>query len=240
MKIFIAGASGATGRLLVAQLLKRDHEVKVLVRSNTNLSRKLENHKNLTVVYESILNLDTQEMANLVHGYDAVVSCLGHNLSFSGIFGAPRELVTEATRRLCDAIRVNNPVKPVKFILMNTTGNRNRDLNEQISFAERCVIGLIRLLLPPHRDNEKAADYLRTQIGQKDDRIEWVVVRPALLIDELEVSDYNIHPSPTRSAIFGGGKTSRINVGHLMADLIINGGLWKKWQGKMPVIYNNI
>ena len=51
---------------------------------------------------------------------------------------------------------------------MNTTGNRNRDLNEPISLAQKCVIGLLRLLLPPHADNEDAADYLRTKIGQND------------------------------------------------------------------------
>ena len=31
----------------------------------------------------------------------------------------------------------------------------------------------MRLLLPPHVDNEQAADYLRTEIGQRDDAVEW-------------------------------------------------------------------
>lgn len=56
---------------------------------------------------------------------------------------------------------------------MNTIGNQNRNLNEPISFAQKCVIGLIRLLSPPHVDNEKAADFLRTQIGQNNQFIEW-------------------------------------------------------------------
>jgi hypothetical protein len=43
---------------------------------------------------------------------------------------------------------------------MNTTGNRNRDLNEPISLRQKCVIVVLRLLLPSHVDNEKAADYL--------------------------------------------------------------------------------
>ena len=108
---------------------------------------------------------------------------------------------------------------------MNTTGNRNRDLNERISFAQKFVIGLLRLLLPPHVDNEKAADYLRTQIGQNNKVIEWVTVRPDGLINEDQVSDYEIYPSPTRSAIFNAGKVSRINVAHFMADLINNHSL---------------
>jgi hypothetical protein len=103
---------------------------------------------------------------------------------------------------------------------------------------QKCVIGLLRLLLPPHLDNEKAADYLRTKVGQNNQFIEWVAVRPDGLVDENEVSDYEIHPSPTRSAIFNAGKISRINVGHFMASLISDEHLWNKWKGQMPVIYN--
>lgn len=128
--------------------------------------------------------------------------------------------------------------RPVKFILMNTTGNRNRDLNEQISFGQKCVIGLLRLLLPPHADNEDAADYLRTKIGQGNKAVQWVAVRPDGLIDETETTKFEVYPSPIRSAIFDAGKTSRINVARFMADLICEENLWQEWQGKMPVIYN--
>ena len=121
---------------------------------------------------------------------------------------------------------------------MNTTGNRNHDLNEPISIAQKCVIGLLRLLLPPHVDNEKAADYLRTEISQNNEFIEWTAVRPDDLNDEDKVTDYEIHPSPIRSAIFNAGKISRINVGHFMASLITDDDLWNKWKGKMPVIYS--
>ena len=38
---------------------------------------------------------------------------------------------------------------------MNTTGNRNRDLEEEISLAQKGAIFLIRYLLPPHADNEQ-------------------------------------------------------------------------------------
>ena len=135
-------------------------------------------------------------------------------------------------------MKANNPKVPVRFLLMNTTGNRNRDLNELISFGQKCVILLLRLLLPPHVDNENAADYLRTQIGRNNDAIEWSTVRPDSLIDVSKVTEYEVHPSPVRSAIFDAGTTSRINVGHFMAKLITDNELWKEWKGKMPVIYN--
>ena len=97
---------------------------------------------------------------------------------------------------------------------------------------------MLRLLLPPHVDNEKAADYLRTQIGQNNESIDWVAVRPDGLINEDNVSNYEIYPSPTRSAIFNAGKVSRINVAHFMASLITDDNLWSNWKGQMPVIYS--
>ncbi len=238
MNILIVGASGATGRLLTEELLNRGHVVKVIVRSAEKLPAAIRQHDNLSIIRASVLDLSDAELAEHVKGCDAVASCLGHNLTLKGIYGHPRRLVTDATRRLCNAIKANAPDQPTKFVLMNTTGNRNRDLDEPISFAQHAVIGLLRLILPPHVDNEQAAEVLRSQIGQNDELIKWVAVRPDGLIDEDEVTDYELHPSPTRSAIFDAGKVSRINVGHFMAELITNENIWQKWQGQMPVIYS--
>lgn len=238
MTILVVGASGATGRLLVDQLLERGEAVKLVVREESELYQPSEARDRLTVIRASLLDLSDAELQALVQGCKSVASCLGHTLSFKGLFGKPRRLVTEATRRLCQAIRANQPQAAVKFVLMNTTGNRNRDLNEPISFAQHAVIGLLRALLPPHLDNEQAAEWLRTEIGQGDPNIEWAAVRPDGLIDEECVSEYQIHPSPTRSAIFDAAKTSRINVAYFMAELICKRDLWEKWKGQMPVIYN--
>ena len=139
---------------------------------------------------------------------------------------------------LCDAIKKSSPKKPVKYVLMNTSGNRNRDLNEPVSFGQRIVIGLLRILLPPHVDNEQAADYLRTKIGRNDEKIEWVAVRPDGLVDEDQVTAYRVFQSPIRNPIFNSGKTSRINVANFMAELMTNQKLWDKWKGQMPMIYN--
>ncbi|GMQ82721.1 MAG: SDR family oxidoreductase [Rhodothermia bacterium] len=238
MTILVVGATGATGKHVTEHLLNRGHQVKVVVRSIAKFAESMRRRENLTIVHASILDLSDVELEHLVSDCKAVASCLGHTLSFKGLYGSPRRLVTEATRRLCSAIKANNLKHPVKYVLMNTTGNQNRDLNEPISFGQKCVIGLLRLLLPPHVDNEKAADFLRTEISQKDEAIEWSIVRPDNLTDEEDVSAYEIHPSPTRSAIFDAGQTSRINVGHFMAELIEDEQLWTLWKGQMPVIYN--
>ena len=238
MSILLVGASGATGRLLVQQLLDAGESVKIVIRAESNLPKKIVNHKELTILRANLLDLDEAEMARLVEDCTAVACCLGHNLNFNGIFGQPRRLVTDATRRLCKAVRVNNPELPVKFVLMNTTGNSNRDIPERVSIGQSIVIWLLRLLLPPHVDNENAADFLRTEVGAGDTQIEWSAVRPDALTDENGVTNYEVYPSPTRSAIFNAGTTSRINVGHFMAKLILDQDTWSKWKGQMPVIYN--
>ena len=238
MTILVVGASGATGRLLVAQLLESGNAVKAVVRAQSRVLDALSDRAALTLVRASIGDLGDNDIAQLVDGCSAIVSCLGHTLSFRGMYGQPRRLVTDATRTLSQAAKQHNSDTPVKFILMNTTGNSNRDIPERISFGQTCVIGLLRLLLPPHVDNEKAADVLRTEIGQNDSRVEWVVVRPDGLTDEVDVTEYSVHPSPIRSAIFDAGSTSRINVANFMARLITDQSIWDKWKGQMPVIYN--
>lgn len=62
--------------------------------------------------------------------------------------------------------------------------NRNRDLNESNSIPQKLVIGLLRLVLPPHVDNERAADYLSTQIGQNNNCIEWIAELPDDLVNK--------------------------------------------------------
>lgn len=239
MTILVTGASGATGRQLVEQLLKNNHYVKAVVRSPEKLPESWKTNEQLTIIRASITEISEEKMIAYVKHCDAIVSCLGHNMTFKGIYGHPKKLVTEVTQRLCEAVKKNTPNKPVKFLLMNTSGNSNRDLNEPISFGQKLVIGLLRLLLPPHVDNEKAADYLRTSIGQNNKIVEWVAVRPDGLINEEQVTAYEVFPSPIRSAIFDAGKVSRINVAHFMSQLILDDHLWNQWKGQMPVIYSN-
>ncbi|WP_375578541.1 NAD(P)-binding oxidoreductase [Marivirga tractuosa] len=238
MKTLIVGASGATGKLLVEELLSARKEVKIIVRPTANIPDTWLYNEQLHIIRGNISEMNLEEMTEIVTDCDGFASCLGHNLTLKGMFGHPRRLVTEAVQLISKAISKNNPAKAVKFVLMNTVGNQNRDINEHVSTAQKIVIAVIRTLLPPQADNEKASDYLRLQIGQKNPKIEWVTVRPDALNNEKTVTEYNLHPSPIRSAIFNPGETSRINVAHFMTQLILDDNLWKEWKGRMPVIYN--
>ncbi len=238
MNVLVVGATGATGKLLLDGLLQRGVHTRAIVRSAARLPSSIRNHPNLSLTEASLLDLDDTSLEAHVEGCRAVASCLGHNLSFKGMYGKPRRLVTDATDRLCNAIQSTAPDAPVRFVLVNTSGNRNRDLEERRSIPEHMVVGLLRALLPPHPDNEQAAEHLRVRIGRSDPFIEWVAVRPDGLIDENEVTPYELHPSPIRSPIFNAGKTSRINVADFMARLITENDLFGEWKGRMPVLYN--
>ena len=143
------GASGATGKHLVEQLLSSGQEVKAIVRLPEKLPLSWKENKQLTIVKASISNMTVEEMTAHLADCDAVASCLGHNLSFKGLYGKPRRLVTDAVKLACKSVKQNDTKKPVKFVLMNTTGNRNRDLDEKVSFGQEVVVSLLRLLLPP-------------------------------------------------------------------------------------------
>lgn len=239
MTTLVLGATGATGRNLVQQLLQVGQRVKVIVRPASNIPEAWQPNERLTIIKTNISETSTEEMAGYLQDCQAVASCLGHNLTLKGIYGKPRHLVADAIKLIVKAVEINAHEQLVKIVLMNTAGNRNRDLPEPVSIAQKLIVGMIRLLVPPHADNEQAADFLRLRVGQNHPSIEWVVVRPDSLIDEDVTSDYDAFPSATRSAIFDPGKTSRINVADFMTRLIRDDNLWKKWQGQMPVIYNH-
>ena len=249
MTVLVVGASGATGRLLVRRLLERGASVRAVVRAGTDLPAELAPHARLELVRASLLDLDDAALAALVRGCDAIASCLGHTLSFRGVYGAPRRLVTDAVRRLCAAVRTERGGSaaaseqgargaPVKFVLMSSTGCRNADLAERVSLAQAGVLALLRVLVPPHADNEQAAEFLRTQVGPDDDHVAWAAVRPDSLRDADVIGEYTVHPSPTRSAIFNAGKTSRIHVADFMARLVVEPDTWAAWRGRMPVLYD--
>ena len=237
MKVLVLGATGATGRHVAHLLLQQQHQVVALVRDTKTLSVLESKFGNqFTQIKGTALTISDTQLSALIADVDGVVTCLGHNLTLKGVYGAPRMLVRDSIKRI---VNLTSAVRstPLKMVLMNSSGVRNKDQHEPISFMQHLVLGLIRTLLPPHRDNEQAADYLRTL--DVSNSIQWAIVRPDALIDQADASEYSLYPSPIRSAIFDSGKVSRINVASLMSRLLMDEELWEKWKGKMPLVYNS-
>lgn len=61
-KVLVVGASGATGKLLVADLLQRNIEVVAIVRAASSLVDTIENQSNYREILASIADLSEQEL----------------------------------------------------------------------------------------------------------------------------------------------------------------------------------
>lgn len=236
MRVIQFGASGATGQLVTDQLIERGMKVRLVVRDQNRLSAHIRTHEDVEIIEASIDEVSTDRFTPLLADCQVVICTLGHNLTFKGLFGPPHKLVTHQVQKILLAASKEREQR--KLILMSTTAYTNRRSGERDGIREAIVRGLLRLLLPPHRDNMLAADTL-VRRENPPERVEWVAVRPDSLIDEQEVSPYQVVEHFTRSPVFDAGKTSRINVAHFMASLLEDEELWERWKSKTPVIYND-
>ena len=238
LKVLVLGASGATGQKVVAQLLSKNATIFAVVRTPGVFATLTSQYPSLSEVIGDVSTWSVDDFCQQLAECDVVISCLGHNLTLKGIFGQPRRLVTQTIDKVLTAINSLEKSNKTKLILMNTTGNANRGIPEVPELSQRIVVSILRYTLPPHVDNEQAADVLRRNIKPNHAYIEWVTVRPDTLTDDQQLSSYEVFESPIRNAIFNAGETSRVNVAHFMASLASDDDLWERWKGKMPVIYN--
>ena len=125
----------------------------------------------------------------------------------------------------------------LKLIVMNSAGVRNTLADAPLACADKALIATLKLLLPPHADNERTAQLCQRYANNP--HLQTVVVRPDTLIDTDSISPYQPHTSPTRSALFNPGQVSRTNVAHFMWQLLSDSNLWQQWAGKMPVLYSS-
>ena len=237
MNVLVLGGTGRTGGRVLQQLLSRGIHVRAIVRSAEKLRAGVAERPGLSVVEADLLALSDEELLRQVQGCEAVISCLGHVINIKGIFGPPRDLVTRSVERVCRAIRASQPARPVKFILMSSVSvNRPGGLDTRRGRFERAVLWLQRGLVPPGRDNQRAADFLHDVIEAADPYAQWVAVRPDTL-KEGDVTEYALHEGLVDS-LLRPGETNMANVAHFMCELATDPEVWAAWRGKLPVIVN--
>mmetsp|Transcript_38532 Transcript_38532/g.83714 ORF Transcript_38532/g.83714 Transcript_38532/m.83714 type:complete len:296 (+) Transcript_38532:245-1132(+) len=251
----VVGSTGATGKHVVAQLLQQDQNVRAIARSKSRLLALLDEiipdastkyASKLQVTEAAILDLSDDELSKIVAGCDAVVQCLGHTITFRGIYRDPHRLVADSAKHLSAAIESANAnvtgSKKIKFVVMGSDGVSNPDGTDDVrSRSERIILSLLRKLVPPHADNEATAAYMSHDLAKDNvKKLEWVVVRPTDLIDG-QVSDYVVYDKP-QGGLFGAGVTTRANCAKFMVDLVLadadGSSLWTEHTFKMPVVHD--
>jgi putative NADH-flavin reductase len=162
MKVTVVGASGRTGRLLVAQALEQGHEVTAFVR---DVSKMVQAAQEVKLVQGD--SMDVTTLARAISGSEAVLSALGHAK------GSPGDLLAKSALAMVSAMRASGPVRLV--LLTNTAVS---DPSDQRSLRQ----GLIRVLLATimrdvGHDSAEEAEIIRSS------GLDWTIVRAAILTD---------------------------------------------------------
>jgi NAD(P)H-binding len=243
----VVGATGATGRHVVYQLLQQNCPVIAIVRSKERMMSSLKDiyfsqddksnrsstddiFPRLTMIEASIVDLTDQQLQEQCNQVDNVVCCLGHK----GIYSHPRRLVSESVQRLSKAL-AQTTGKTRKLIVMTSDGVPHPS-DDPYGFWTRCIMGLVRRCIPPHVDNEAVGSYLYNLVGSGN--MAWIMVRPTFLIDG-PLSEYKLYDKPI-GLLFGNHVVTRANVAKFMVDLIGNEALFTKYKFRMPVIHDDI
>lgn len=235
--VLVVGGTGRTGRRVIEQLLQRGAAVRAIVRSAARLPAGLRERPTLTILEADLLSLADADLARHVGGCDAIVSCLGHNISLAGVFGPPHDLVTRAAARLCRAAEASRPARPIRFVLMSSVSvNHPGGGDPPRTGPERALLWVLARLVPPVRDNQAAPDFLFGGIGPSHPFVEWVMVRPDSLL-EGGITEYVLHGALPGS-LFRPDNTNMANVAHFMCELVTSDDTWRTWKGRLPVIVN--
>ena len=245
MRCLVLGASGRTGGLVLTQLLDRGVAVRALVRARggasaaTRLRPDASGHPCLQVVEAEVASLGTAEFREHLEDCDAVVSCLGPNVSLQGVFGPPYDLVVRTVANLIDAADALRPGAPIRLVLMSSVSvNCPARADARRGAWERVFVWALRGLLPPARDNQRAADLLVRRVGEHHPNLAWVAVRPDSLVDG-EKAAYCTHEALV-SSIFRADKARIADVAHFIAELVTDASTWERWRGKMPVLVSAV
>jgi hypothetical protein len=233
----VVGATGNTGKHVVQFLLdQKDQTVKVVCRSKEKMLSLLKQEDygdRLQVVEDSITQVKEEDLKKLTQDCSAVVSCLGHNITLSGMWGRQdRRLVKDTAERLTKAMPTS-----AKFVLMGSCGISVPG-DDQRSFGDRVVLSLLRLLVPPHVDNEEASAYVLSLAPSDDPSSpEWCIVRPTNL-QEGPPQKYVLHSKPPEG-LFGDGIVTRATVARFIVDLLTDSAKWNSYKYQTPVIHDD-
>jgi len=159
MQILIIGATGGTGRQLVAQALEAGHQVTALVRNPSKLDI---HHERLTVAKGNVLDFPSVEAA--VKGQQAVLSALGHKRWI-----IPSTILSAGTKNVIRAMETRG----VRRFICETSLGVGDSFGRLGLYYTLFTIPVILFFY--FRDKGRQERYI------KESSLDWVIVRPGQL-----------------------------------------------------------
>jgi putative NADH-flavin reductase len=169
MKLVVLGATGGTGLQIVRQSIDLGHSVTAFVRSPGKLSKFADR---IAIAEGDLLNTD--ELANVLVGHDAVLSCFGPRLPVSKADAHLLQQFSTAltAAMLCARIR-RVVIESVAFLFKDSV------------FPPAYLLG--RLLFPRIVRDASAMEEVIEKSG-----LEWTLVRPPELTDKPHTGKYRV------------------------------------------------
>lgn len=158
-QVLILGATGGTGRQLVAQALERGHQVTAFARTPARVRTA---HQRLKVARGDVL--DYESLDNAVVGQGAVLSALGHKRWFY-----PNRILSTGTRNLVRAMETHGVRRLVCETALGVGDSRGRAGLYYTLFVAPFILPFY------FRDKERQEDIIRGS------SLDWVIVRPGRL-----------------------------------------------------------
>lgn len=213
MKLFVLGASGATGRRVLAEALKRNHTVVAHVRKSLNIQGP-------TYVRG---DMDSDAVKDKLAGTDAVISCLGlRRKSAKNPFSAlvsPDDLLESTIRSL---VPVMHDVGVRKLVCISAAGVG--DSKWKVNLPFRFVIAISKIGVA-YSDMNQMENVL------SNSGLDWMAVRPVTLTDDEATGRVNTVDYYGMSS-----KISRADVAKYMLDRVSEPG---SFLNRTPMIANS-
>jgi putative NADH-flavin reductase len=206
MNLLVIGATGRTGREVVAQALDQGHGVTAFARNPADITRQ---HERLKIVRGDVL--DYASLESVVQSQDAVVSALGARTH------GRTTVLSEGTKNVIGVME-RHGVR--RFICESSLGVG--DSAGQIGWLFDWLM-LPLWLRHIYRDKEVQEQAI------KQSRLDWTIVRPALLTNGPRTGVYQVGETYNRSSIVP--RISRADVADFMLKQLTDDTFVRKAAG---------
>ena len=167
MKVILFGATGFSGKGILAEALKHGHEITILVRDASKVQIK---HKKLTIIEGNVL--DPLTVASALHHQEAVIQCLGVGGKGDG---KPTTFISDATKVIVNEMQKQN-IK--RLVAMSNVGAGNSIAFQPWVFTKIILPYFMKWLKVIIEDKNRMEPIIMNS------NLDWTIVRCPNIVDK--------------------------------------------------------